>query len=283
MFSTFRRIFSAEKRKVGPECQAVPTDCLNINDLPSEILSLIFLNISGESLCKNVILTCKKWKEIIDLPPFWINKILHESRASKKLLKFLAESDNLQPKQLFFKNPFVKNLIKNACAEKGYDFWDNRSFLEIPNTHSHNLFDYYHNEYLKKYCRNSEKIQEQNGFIIEPDDYLDRPAFESDGKPVRNYATTYYRCTKYQLIDLYAEGIDENMLKKTKPKIEIKDWYAPRHDCGSEYHLRVVLYDQKYNEIKNVSCDEVFGQWSEVFWREFKEIIKEYPDSLRLI
>lgn len=284
MFSTFRRLLSADRQKLQKqESHTISDNCMNINDLPNEILSLILINIPGELLCKRVILTCKKWKEIIDSEPFWINKMLHDSRASSSLLKFLAEANCLDPKYLYFKNPFVKNLIKNPCAELGYDFWDNRSLISIINSSLNKSNDYYNNEYLKKHWRNSENIQEQNGFKIEPDDFLKKPAYDSDGKPLRNYATTYFKCTKYQLIDLYAEGIDQNMLKKLRPKIEIKDSYGPRHDCGSEYHLSVVFFDENFKSIESIKFDKVFPQWSIQEWHEFKEVIENYEDTLRYI
>lgn len=284
MFSSFRRLFSAEKQKVNPECQAVPADSLTINDLPNEILSLIFINLPAETLCKKVILTCTKWKQIIDSDPFWINKMIHDSRASSNLIKVLKESNCLtDPKHLYFKNPFAKNLIKNPSAESGFDFWDTRSLIHIRNSRINKSYDYYNNEYLPKHCRNSEKIQEQNGFKIEPDSYLKKPAFDSNGEPVRNYATTYFQCSKYQLIDLYNEGIDENILTKLKPKIEIKDYYAPRHDCGSEYHINVEFYDDNFEKINGINFDKVFAQWSQPVWHEFKNVIENYSDNLRYI
>ena len=284
MFSSFRRFFSAEKQTIDPEITAFPSDILTINDLPNEILSLIFVNIPAEALCKTLILTCKKWKEIIDSDPFWINKMIHESRASSNLMKFLIESDCLvDPKHLYFKNPFTKNLIKNPCAENGFDFWDTRSLMLIKISKTDKSYDYYNNEYLAKYCRNSEKIQEQNGFKIEPDSYFKKPAYDPNGEPVRNYATTYFKCTKYQLIDLYNEVIDQNILKKLNPKIEIKDYYAPRHDCGSEYHLIVEFYDENFKKIDGINFDKVFPQWSQPVWHEFKKVVENYSDNLRYI
>nr|CAH0104248.1 unnamed protein product [Daphnia galeata] len=104
---------------------------------------------------------------------------------------------------------------------------------------------------------------------------------ENDSKLVENacFSTSYHSCSKEQVIDLSALGINSEVIKQCKPKIHIIDWYAGRFDCGCVYEY----------EAKNLIADNVFefrtniNQWEGREWHKVEHCFKEYPDNVRFV
>ncbi|CAF1074498.1 unnamed protein product [Brachionus calyciflorus] len=273
----------------------------NINDISNEILALILVKISGKELLKSVIFTCKKWNKIIDSEAFWAYKISNEKKATPELIKFLIENDLYEPKRLYFKNPYGKNLIKNACADKGFYGWDFKKCVEFSNdfriafcytfgeNESYNenrlpIKNLYKN-YEKYFCKaeNIDLESEFAGFRIERNGNGGVQAVDQHSKPIKNYVTTYEFCIKYQLIDLYREGVDQKVIEKLRPRIEIEDFYAPRNDCGSEYFVQAVLFDQNFSPLDSKYFTDQFPQWSDCTWKKFTHVLKDYSSDVRYI
>ncbi|CAF1068389.1 unnamed protein product [Brachionus calyciflorus] len=283
----------------------------NINDFPSEILALILAKISGKELLKSVVFTCKKWHKIIDSESFWTYKISNEKKATHELIKFLIENDLYEPKKLYFKNPYGRNLIKNACAEKGFYAWDLKPCIEFSNdvriasyysdeeyeSNDENYHENYNenydenklpsknlfNSYEKHFSKDENIESELRGFRIETESNGGVQAVDQYSKPINNYATTYYMCAKYQLIDLYREGVDQEAIEKLRPRIEIEDFYAPRNDCGSKYYVQAVLFDQNFRPLDSAYFNDQFPQWSDCTWKKFTHVFKDYSSDVRYI
>ncbi|CAF0875050.1 unnamed protein product [Brachionus calyciflorus] len=259
---------------------------MKINDLPTELLTLILIKIPGKELCKSIVLTCKKWNKIINSESFWARKLLLESLASQKLITTLINFNCFEPRRLYFKNPYEKNLIRNPCAEFGYEYWHTRSFIMLKYSRevgSSDYYDFYNGLYLQNCFHDSLTQQEYWGFKIEPDDYLSRPAYDLEGNPFRYYATPYYNATKYQLIDLLSEGVDQKVMEKIKPKIIIEDWYAARTDFGAEYKIDVIFYDSQYKKLEWFEYSEKVPKGGDGKWKKFKKTIENYSKDVRYI
>ncbi|XP_035215606.1 F-box only protein 27-like isoform X2 [Stegodyphus dumicola] len=62
------------------------------------------------------------------------------------------------------------------------------------------------------------------------------------------FATSYYVCSKHQIIDLVAKGIPAVVLDSGCIKIQVGEWYAARFDCASEYKLTVQLVNEQFRD-----------------------------------
>lgn len=283
MLDLLKRIFKFKKYELDESL---------INKLPDEILILIFLNLPAQFLCKKVILTCKKWRELIDSDAFWTQKLLHDLKTKPDLIKYLNDNRVYRPKKLYFKNPYTKNLIKNPCAELGFDYWilkPNFCFQENSNCdinkETHSLFDI-PSPTDKNICINSFKINELDGFVIETENNGSEPIFDenNNNNKLKKYVTGQHMSSKYQIVDLISEGVDRAVLEKIKPKIEISDSYAGRRDFDSEYHIRVGLYDENFRKIYSIGFDHLISHLPQNGkWNQFKHVFEDYPDNLRYI
>ncbi|XP_069500327.1 uncharacterized protein [Ambystoma mexicanum] len=61
------------------------------------------------------------------------------------------------------------------------------------------------------------------------------------GAGTRAFSSSFEWCTKWQVIDLLAEGFSEEELDEHQPEICISDWYAPHPSFGGEYEIHVKL------------------------------------------
>lgn len=249
----------------------------NINCLPSEILCLIFLKLSANDLCKNVILTCQRWKDIIESEPFWTEKLLHDKKIDIEIIKILSEKDAYNPKRIYFKNPFY-NLIKNARGEQCFNHWVVNNPYNFSDINIDTL-----KSFKNLCCTGMSNQTTHKGIVVEFDNIGSEELLDENKKNMRRFATSYFMCEMYQLIDLHDFDFDKVVLEKLKPQIEVSDSYSARYDCGSEYHIRVVLYDENFSILDRISFDQELPQWTKGDWRHFKHVFKDYPSTLRFI
>ena len=47
-------------------------------------------------------------------------------------------------------------------------------------------------------------------------------------------------------------GLEASLLKKVRPRIQIKYYYSARYYCGAEYHIRVMLLDENLTVVESV-------------------------------
>lgn len=262
----------------------------SINELPNEILTLIFLNLPAKQLCKSVILTCKKWKNLIESNSFWTEKLLFDSKASFELIKYLNSDDCYLPKKLYFRNPYAKNLIRNPCGEKNFESWafkPNFCFEQNSNYEINNQNGYLDmgnlNSFQVSLFKSIRNTSESNGFLIESENNGSQPILDNESRKLTKFATSHFMGSKYQIIDLVSEGVDRNVIVKLKPKIEIIDFYSGRHDCDAEYHIRVSLFDEDLAKIYTISFDHIISQYNNGKWHKFYHVLENYPDNLRYI
>lgn len=115
------------------------------------------------------------------------------------------------------------------------------------------------------------KEDEYGGFLVETDE------------TTKKWATTYLMCSKYQVIDLLSHKIDKEILTSLKPKLEISEKYAARHDCGAEYHLKVVFYDEKFTQLDQIQFDDFIEAGTKGEWKEFRRVVDVLPENIRYL
>lgn len=261
-------------------------DMLNINELPDDALEKILILLPGLFLSKTASLVCKRWHNLIERDGFWTAKSLKDRKVNSNALRIIQDLDIYEAKKFYFKMPFHKNLLKNPCGEEGFNYWcigsfsDLKSHLERITNCQENLWIHYMNKNLK----NTEKIKSFEGFEIETDGHGAKELFDEKNVKIKKFTTTYYLCIKYQVVDLFNEGIDSSIFEKANPKIEISEFYAARFDCGSEYYIRVVLFDNNFNQLGSmIAFDDKINQWNDSEWHVYKHVIENCPKETRFI
>jgi len=251
-----------------------------INSLPEELLSSIFKHIPSHEICRNLALTCRLWKSVIDADTFWTEKLLFEKKIHPKIIRELVEKDVYNPKKLCFRNPYSENLLKNPCGEQGFDFWNLTPEFDLLSSDRKGIK---FNPHIKQNILYNRDLRNKQGFLIEDDHTGSQPITDDKGKVLKNFATSYFMCQKYQLVDLVSCGLETSLLKKVKPRIQIKDFYAARFDCGAEYHIGVMLLDENLTVVESVIFDETIEQGSENDWHEYSHEFKDYDESVRYV
>ncbi|MEJ1272428.1 angiotensin II type I receptor-associated protein [Cricetulus griseus] len=90
-----------------------------------------------------------------------------------------------------------------------------------------------------------------------------------DSRVKKYFVTSFGMCLKSQMIDLKAEGYWEELMDTFRPEIVVKDWFAPRADCGCTYHLRVHLTSANYIVLASFDPPPVtIEQWNDATWKE---------------
>ncbi|XP_040009964.1 F-box only protein 6-like [Xiphias gladius] len=100
----------------------------------------------------------------------------------------------------------------------------------------------------------------------------------------KSFVTSYSICKKAQLIDLEKEGYNPSFMDHFQPDIRVSDWYAPRWDCGSEYHICVELLNHRKRRIQTFAPGTVFfEQWNDQKWNQITHVFKNYGPGVRYI
>ncbi|XP_041352447.1 F-box only protein 6-like [Gigantopelta aegis] len=226
---------------------------LSLNDLPDEILMIIFSNVPAKDLVQCCCLVNKSWYKVVEQQTLWRIKCQKER---KYVPAVMPVSDDF--KKLYFFNPYARNLIKNPCATEGMLHW---------------------------------KVTQKGGdqFVVEATPSGSVPlstivdASSNVIGSIKNWATSYSLCEKYQLVDLLAEGCTEVVLDTWQPPIEVSEWYAGRFDCGCVYHLTVKLLSATKKVIKTFETEERVDQWAGKQWEQVMHTFKDYGTGVRYV
>ncbi|XP_007420170.1 F-box only protein 6, partial [Python bivittatus] len=143
-----------------------------------------------------------------------------------------------------------RNLLRNPCAEEGFDHWlkesdeGDRWKIEVfPGDHGRN----FPHPHVQKY-----------------------------------FVTSYDLCLKCQLVTLRDHGYWNQLMDEVKPDIVVSDWYAARYDCGCRYQICVQLLSRDYIVLHEFLPEEVvIEQWSDAEWREVSHTFHNYPSGVR--
>ncbi|KAM9033599.1 F-box only protein 44 isoform X1 [Sarcophilus harrisii] len=219
----------------------------SINELPSNILLELFSLIPARELLLHCRPVCSLWRDLIDLVSLWKLKCQREGFMPKKWGQPVSDW-----KVFYFLCSLRRNLIRNPCAEEGFEFWtldvnggDEWKVEDLPGDHRR----VFPNSHVKKY-----------------------------------FVTSYYTCLKSQLVDLKAEGYWEELMDRTRPDIVVKDWFAARQDCGCKYQVCVQLLSSGHVPLGTFQPDPVaIQQWSDAKWREVSHTFSNYPPGVRYI
>lgn len=208
--SFFKKITPYQSDSVNEKSELL---IISIKELPDDILMQIFMYLSADELCKQVVLTCKRFNEIIDSDLFWTEKLLHDKRANRSLIKILNGTNSYEPKKLYFRNPFVKNLIKNPFGEQGFDDWcilknfryqDFNGFLRhVENLIKEDVFDHY----KQNKSRDSKRKTEIQGFLIESDPHGSKPFLDKNKKELKKFSTTYRSVDIWHICAITINGL----------------------------------------------------------------------------
>uniref|UniRef100_A0ABM5ENW4 F-box only protein 6 n=1 Tax=Pogona vitticeps TaxID=103695 RepID=A0ABM5ENW4_9SAUR len=220
---------------------------VNITDLPDDILIDVLVWVPGKELVLTCRLVCSLWRDLVDLPSLWKRKSQKDGFCPQTAGKEVPDW-----KIYYILCTRKRNLIKNPCAEEGFNSWvkevsggDKWKIEELPGAHGR-AFPLPH---VRKY-----------------------------------FVTSYEPCMKNQLITLKAEGYGNQLMDEIRPDIVVKDWYAARFDCGCSYQLCVRLLSKDHLVLQEFLPEEIIiEQWSDAEWREISHTFHNYPPGVRYI
>jgi len=156
--------------------------------VPAELLAEIFCRVDHKTLL-NCQLVCKRWKELIQ-------SYIWRKKAEIALGKPFPRHEQMSWKVFYLvckKKPFERNLLKNHSGEHGKKHW-----------------------YIVREGGDCWTIERPPAGV--PDLPLTEPVFE--GKQIC-FTTSYYNCTKTQVIDLITEGLHPHVLDVLQPPIVV--------------------------------------------------------------
>ncbi|XP_077998271.1 F-box only protein 44-like [Glandiceps talaboti] len=253
--------------------------------VPDNVLTVILSCVPDKDLL-NCMLVCKRWYMTIQQPTFWKIKCLNAGR----LLRELVNIPSAEWRNVYFKNPYGRNLIRNPCGDDGVS----KDWIILMNG------------------GNQLRVEDSDiGCKPKPIEMLE----ETDTSSTKNFASSYGWCHRVQVIDLIKEGCSEYVMDEIRPDIDISEWYAARWDCGSIWEMRVSLSKKTYNSVQDIKSSVssrhggqdvfdptdwgiakgdiivdtfIFGpqttpQWSAAEWHKVKHTFTGYGPGVRSI
>ncbi|KAM4703317.1 F-box only protein 6-like [Rhinophrynus dorsalis] len=220
---------------------------LNINHLSEDALLEVLSLVPALDLISNCRLVCSLWRSIIDSSTLWKTKCQQMGYISKDCKKIPHDW-----KKFYYICSKKSNLLKNTCAEESFKSW---------------------------------KIEQSGGQEWKIEDLPGDHGQDFPDEQVKKYfVTSYGLCKKSQLIDLKKMGYSAQLMDIVQPDIVIKDWFAPRRDCGSRYEILVRLLSNKKKKIMEFCPKPVFmEQWSEANWQQMTHTFSNYGPGVRYI
>ncbi|KAK6641688.1 hypothetical protein RUM44_013403 [Polyplax serrata] len=97
------------------------------------------------------------------------------------------------------------------------------------------------------------------------------------------FVTSYYSCTKKQLIDLRKEGIYPEVIDKLQPRITISDWCSGRFDCGAIYDLKVTLLNENLETVADFEVRKHVGAADGTQWVKVSHVFTNYGPGVKFI
>ncbi|KAM4651541.1 F-box only protein 44 isoform 2-T3 [Discoglossus pictus] len=219
----------------------------SINNLPEDALLEVLSLVPALDLIHRCRRVCTLWKEIIDSPTLWKTKCQRMGYISKSCKKSPKDW-----KMFYYLSSKRRNLLKNTCALEGLQYWN-----------------------IEKNGGNHWKVEEMPG----------AHGSEFPEEQVQKYfVTSYGSCKKSQVIKLHKLGYRDHLMDVIQPDIVVKDWFAPRRDCGSQYEVLVRLLSSTKETLQEY-CPEpvIMEQWSDAKWQQMTHTFSNYGPGVRYI
>ncbi|XP_026576971.1 F-box only protein 44-like isoform X3 [Pseudonaja textilis] len=219
----------------------------SMETLPEDALIAVLVLVPAWDLVRHCRLVCSLWRGLVDLPSLWRLKCQREGYWPEPLDSPIPDWRNF-----YFLCSLKRNLIKNPCAEEGFDAWvkecdggNGWKIEQLPGNHGRNI----PLPHVRKY-----------------------------------FVTSYESCMKHQMITLRDHGYWDQLMDEARPDIVVSDWYAARFDCGCQYHLCVRLLSKDYIVLQEFLLEPVvIEQWSDAEWRKVSHTFHNYPAGVRYI
>ncbi|KAM5142171.1 F-box only protein 6-like [Mantella aurantiaca] len=215
--------------------------------MPEDVLLEILALVPALDLILRCRLVCAQWREVIDSATLWKVKC---QRAG-----YIDIDCQRHPKDwkiFYYLSSRKRNLIRNPCALEEFNSWT---------------------------------LEENGGDCWKVEDLPGDSGENFPDQTVTKYfVTSYGFCLKSQLIDLKKMGYSTKLLDKLQPNIVIKDWYAARKDCVSQYQLLVRLLSKKKTTLREFTPDATFiEQWSNGCWQQTTYRFSDYGPGVRYV
>lgn len=243
---------------------------MSIDTLPGDALTEIFAHVPAAILCKVLVLVCKRWHDLVESEPFWIEKGLRDRRLNLLIIKAFQEkikSSNFRAKHYYFNSILNRNLLKNPNGDKGFMYWSS-----MPDLSDNDGYDDYNEPNNEEITKNIFKLIRK--FQLGEDDDIEKLCawsiqnsnlIQNKKDQSLNFVSLYNLAEKYQLIEL-----NDDIIAKLKPRIEIKESYTKSEHFGCKYFLKVFLADSQYKIRDKYSFEDTMPQIDQVMWRTVK-------------
>uniref|UniRef100_A0A1B6EY49 FBA domain-containing protein n=1 Tax=Cuerna arida TaxID=1464854 RepID=A0A1B6EY49_9HEMI len=97
------------------------------------------------------------------------------------------------------------------------------------------------------------------------------------------FVTSYYTCTKQQLINLKQYGLSSRIMDEIQPHFELCDWYTARTDCGGIYRIKVTLLNAEEEPIAMFEHGKTIQRFAGGQWQKVSHTFKDYGPGVRYI
>ncbi|XP_046383868.1 F-box only protein 44-like [Ischnura elegans] len=226
--------------------------------LPEEVLGHILSFVDEKSLVFNCRFVCRIWRDVVQQRALKDRaERLHLALKPHQALK-LQWSDYYW---LLRKKPLGRNLLKNNCGKNAKKHW----------TIISNGGDGWRVE--KTPC-GAEGLPPTNSKGEAHPDFMGHSSC---------FVTSFYSCSKEQIINLREHGLTNNFMDHVQPPIHISEWTACRFDCGSIYELDVTLLDEKRQVLGNFQYRENFSEKLREKWYQVTHIFQDYGPGVRYV
>jgi hypothetical protein len=168
-----------------------------ISFLPDELLEKIFISFSGTYLATNLILVCKRWKNIIESENFWIRKCLEVKKINHLIISAFNERNldwKKYAKNFYFDNLFVKNLVKNPFGAQGFEHWLFCQRIPEESVNFKEIIENYAENRVTNWKMEDPSIEWSNnaGFwATESQQGVFEPLYDNKNKVYINFASSY--------------------------------------------------------------------------------------------
>lgn len=219
--------------------------------LPKELLTSLLCYVDYKSLL-NCQLVCKQWNILIQ--DYVWRKVTEQS--VHRPLSFGKDVPWPVYYLICHKKPFERNLVKNHSGAQGL-----RQHWQI-------LSD------------GGDKWTVENPPAGIPPLPSNEPTLE--GKQFC-FATSYYKCTKIQIIDLETEGLAPHILDVIQPPITVSEWYGCRFDCSGIYECVVQLFADDERLLDAFKFRKTIAAEEQNQWHHVSHEFRNYGPGLRKI
>ncbi|XP_018331071.1 F-box only protein 6-like [Agrilus planipennis] len=215
--------------------------------IPEEMILEILSYVDPKEILK-LGLVCKNWYNITRSHLFWVNVSEKHNRIIHKQLPWYLFYC------LFAMNYFDTNLIKNGNGESQFEHWN-----------------------IIANGGDGFRVEERPcGSNLLP---VNVPEFNGH---TSCFATSFSACIKEQVIELKSK-LFLYVLNEYKPHIHASEWVTCRGDCGSTYWMRLILLNEKDENLAEADKSFEREQWSEPRWTKISVSLTDYPKGVRKI